>query len=216
MRKVGQMWILDDDEFFAKRFAQTGDKFDYAYLEYALTLVKNWGTALDCGGHYGSWTRPMAAKFKHVHTFEPRDDLFECLVKNTEHLSNVTRYKQAVGERMGSVTVATPERYKTMPTQGNSGLATILGEGNTPLVTIDSLNLTDVGFIKIDTEGYELHVLEGARETLLRCKPVVIFEENSRLDDHKIKRGECGKYLVSLGAKLNRIFPGENHIYTWE
>lgn len=219
MRKVGKMWILDDDEFFAKRFVQTGDKFDYAYLEYTLKLVKNFDTALDIGGHYGSWARPMSEKFHKVHTFEPRSDLYECLKKNTADYKNIHLHQMALGDRQGCVSMGVPKHIAAKVKDGNSGLATVMGDGNIPMTTVDTLfHSTDerIGLIKIDTEGYELHVLHGAKETLLKHKPVVIFEENSRCFDHNIQRGECGKYLVSLGAKLNKIFPGENHIYVWE
>ncbi len=44
-------------------------------------------------------------------------------------------------------------------------------------VTLDSLLLNEkVNFIKVDAEGYDLHVLKGAKETIARCRPVIIAE----------------------------------------
>lgn len=222
MRKAGKMWILDDDEFFATRFEKSGDKFDYEYLDYTFGLVQEWDLALDIGAHYGSWTRPMSQRFKNVVAFEPRPDIFACLELNTKEYSNVLLEQCALGERLGTVNIGVPDHIKAKVKDGNSGLATVLGEGNITMTTVD-LEMADdhlferrVGLMKLDVEGYELHVLRGAEKTILKHKPVIIFEENSRCQDHNIKRGEVGAYLTSLGMKKHKVFPGENHIYIWE
>ena len=44
------------------------------------------------------------------------------------------------------------------------------------MVSIDSLNLKRVDLIKIDVEGMEMEVLQGAAETISRCKPVLLIE----------------------------------------
>jgi hypothetical protein len=42
--------------------------------------------------------------------------------------------------------------------------------------TLDSYCFQDVGFIKIDVEGYEKFVLEGAQQTIQRCRPTLQLE----------------------------------------
>lgn len=49
-----------------------------------------------------------------------------------------------------------------------------------PTVTLDSLNLNDVGFIKIDVEGHELSVLQGAASTIDRNHPNILVEAEER------------------------------------
>ena len=49
--------------------------------------------------------------------------------------------------------------------------------------TLDSFNLSGIDFIKIDVEGYELHVLSGGRETIAKNKPkphIEIWNSNLR------------------------------------
>jgi hypothetical protein len=61
---------------------------------------------------------------------------------------------------------------------GNYG-AMYTTPGNTiPQVTIDSLLLPACNFIKIDVEGDELAVLEGAAETIRKFKPIMCIESN--------------------------------------
>jgi hypothetical protein len=43
-------------------------------------------------------------------------------------------------------------------------------------VTLDSYAFTDVDFIKIDVEGYELFVLEGAETTIQQNRPLLQLE----------------------------------------
>lgn len=50
------------------------------------------------------------------------------------------------------------------------------GTTPTPLVSIDSLKLARVDLIKIDVEGMELEVLEGARESIQAYQPSLLIE----------------------------------------
>jgi hypothetical protein len=45
-----------------------------------------------------------------------------------------------------------------------------------PCIPLDAFGLTDVDFLCLDVEGYELAALRGAEQTLHRCHPVVMLE----------------------------------------
>lgn len=208
MIKRGSMFVLDDDNFFGGLFDRSGDQFETGNLKAALKYVRIWGTAIDGGAHYGSWTRYLT-DFAKIIAFEPRQDIHECLVRNTEHIPHVDCRHQALGDRMDSVSVGIGKHYD------NSGCGTVLGNGDTPMITIDSLGLDDVGFIKLDVEGMEYHTLKGAEETLKRCKPVVLFEDKGHSEDYGVTKGECGKFLQSLGASELLVMSKRDFIYGW-
>ena len=52
-----------------------------------------------------------------------------------------------------------------------------MGAGDVPVVRLDNLNLHDINYIKIDCEGYEYRILQGAEQTIRRCRPVVVIEQ---------------------------------------
>ena len=209
MKKAGDMWILDSDPFIGAYFSKSGDQFEIDHLNQALIFVKNFRCAIDGGAHYGSWSRYLAKKFNRVISFEPNLKTFECAKLNLIHLPNVDLRQEAIGERIDKVLVGRGKMYS------HPGMETIIGIGDIPLVTIDSLNLDCLDFLKLDLEGYEYHALSGAVDTLVRYKPIVIFEENVRGKlEHNIEMGRCGNLLNSLGAKfLKRM--GSDYVYGW-
>jgi FkbM family methyltransferase len=69
-------------------------------------------------------------------------------------------------------------------------------------VSIDRLMFTDVTLMKIDVEGHEPEVIEGANETIIRCRPLILIEDwkqeyGALLPYHKMVQGwpEHATYL---------------------
>jgi FkbM family methyltransferase len=203
------MWIREDDEFMGQFFEPSGDRFEIEHLEKALEYVPRRRFALDVGAHYGSWTRYLSRNFDRVIAFEPVPETFACLQRNVEEFANVEILNQAVGEAPGMVNVAVGKMYS------HPGMETVVGAGETKMVRIDDLKLQNLDFLKIDVEGYELFVLRGGEQTLLRHRPTIILEENIRGSlEHGIENGECGVYLATLGARLIG-FQNKDLIFGW-
>jgi FkbM family methyltransferase len=68
-------------------------------------------------------------------------------------------------------------------------------EGNIPCITLDSLNLHACDFIQLDVEGFEAHVIYGARQTIEKFKPVIALETMTM---------QITDYLTSIGYQLNK------------
>jgi FkbM family methyltransferase len=68
---------------------------------------------------------------------------------------------------------------------GSNGRIVPEGSIEVPIVAIDSLGLPKVNFLKIDVEGYEGSVLDGARKTIEQDRPTLFLELHPRLlTDH--------------------------------
>ena len=76
--------------------------------------------------------------------------------------------------------------------RGGSSAIAVTGQ-RTMLVTVDCLAIQDLTVLHLDVERHELEVLKGAAETLARCSPVILIEEN---------RGNCSEYLHGEGYEF--------------
>jgi len=74
---------------------------------------------------------------------------------------------------------------------------------------LDSFVIKNVGFIKIDVEGHELAVLEGARELLVSESPNILIEAEDRHKKGAV--GELSKFLFEIG--YTGIFLFNNNFY---
>lgn len=182
MKVVAGVAFPDSDEFMVRELAPTGT-YQLSHLEMALQFVKQYGSAIDGGAHVGTWSRVMAQHFGTVHAFEPSADTFECLQWNLAQagVANVQCHNEALGAVPGFVSMALDAANAQ---RKNTGARFITKGGTIPVVTIDSLGLTDLGFLKLDVEGSEPMALEGAAETIRRCKPVVLFENKKLWTRH--------------------------------
>jgi len=166
------------------------DKFyEEAMLNY---IRKNYtkGVFLDVGANIGNHTLFVAAfcNPKKILSFEPVPDFFEHLRENIKinKLKNVTALNVALGSKKENKKIFIFDRER------NIGAAKI-GDNGTINITVDSLDsivndlkLTQIDLIKIDVEGYNLNVLEGAKKTIVKFKPDLLIECESRCEKKKV------------------------------
>ena len=91
-------------------------------------------------------------------------------------------------------------------------------EKNYKIKSFDSLEITDVDLMMIDTEGYELNVLKGAEQTIKQNKPVLVLEFHNRnltqkfgysLHDLKQYVEKLGYHSVGYINKVDQVFVAE-------
>lgn len=136
----------------------------------ALKHCKQRRRAIDIGAHIGIWTVALAKRFAAVHAFEPVGENFKCLQENTAGLENVDIYQQALG--------AYARQGVAVKHGGNSGCWYLAPGTGMTVMTLDMMGYKNVDLIKIDVEGLEGEVLEGASTTIAMYRPAVFFEEN--------------------------------------
>ena len=128
---------------------------------------------IQAGGHIGMWPLKLAPHFREVITFEPDPPVFQALQRNVEG-KNIRAIEGAVGEYSAYALLS----WYSGRT-GVSTMASVKDEGDkhstVPVYSIDELE-QDVAAIVLDIEGYEPHALRGARETIARCRPLVLCE----------------------------------------
>ena len=141
---------------------------------------------LDIGAHSGTYTISFAKLCKEVHSFEPQRMTYYSLCGGVA-LSNI-RNAYCYNFGLGSPEQVGKQTLKIVSNDGGeSSLHStdkILATEEVEIKTLDSLNLTNIGFIKMDIEDNELHALKGAVETLRASNnPPILFEANSYNND---------------------------------
>lgn len=167
MIRAGKLQIPDGDTYFTRVFTRTGDRFQYELLRAAMSLCREKRVAVDVGAHVGSWARALEQHFEAVLAFEPEPANFRCLRANT---TRTLAFNVALGDAPGEAGIAKHG--------ANSGCWNLTPGNDIRIETLDSFNLEALDLLKLDVEGYEGRVLTGALETIRRCLPVIVFEDN--------------------------------------
>jgi FkbM family methyltransferase len=149
----------------------------------------------DVGANYGTHSLLLLSQGVHTTSFEPNSSLngnFELLCELNNTKGKMENY--AVGDRQGVVQLHFPADATWLGTIVE-GEATFLKTAHqltsmdVRLITLDQYAAEkgmEPDLIKIDTEGNELNVLIGAKDLLVRKKPLVIFESNTRKERQAI------------------------------
>lgn len=207
------VWLPDGEKHFPDWMDRNGEivegrgTYQIKKLREALRYTRNFRLAVDVGAHVGLWAMHLAARFQLLHAYEPVSEFRQCFALNVE-AANVVIHPCALGAASGKVGMA----YD----RADSGGTHVGGEGEISLEPLDLYGLENVDFIKIDCEGYEHHVIEGAKATLLRCRPCVIVEQKPHKlgPNFGIKGTPAVDALRALGAEVRTVMSGD-YIMNW-
>ena len=165
------------------------------YLE-ALGRTTGRGVAVDVGAHIGLFSYWMVRDFDQVIAFEPVEAHRECWRANVPERVQDLLYPFALGATDGSVRLEPVD-------PSSSGGTYVAGTGPIDMYPLDRFNLQRLDLLKIDCEGYERNVLEGAVRTVKRCRPVVVVEQRPKqVALHGNGATDAVKGLQRLGASV--------------
>jgi len=138
---------------------------------------------LDIGAHSGTYTISLADHCNHVYSFEPQKMTYYSLCGSValSNIKNATCINIGLGseEQVGKQTlniVSLDGGGSSLHINNNH----ILQREEIEIRTLDSFNIENVGFIKIDIEDNELQALQFGQNTLKNSNyPKILFEMNS-------------------------------------
>ena len=213
MKKVGDFWVPDVDMQWLRRLGKIRRKTirrfrdqnggDFRVIDEALERVGPGQTAVDGGANVGAYTRRIAARFAHTIAFEPAPDTHAALEQNLHDWAltdKVIAHPWALSNRDDLVSLGKRSSQRSVSRR-------IDGAGDIPAIRLDSLELDTLDFLKLDLEGHEYLALEGAQNTLTRCKPAILFEDKpqklrpERLNPHTLLRSIGAECVACLGPK---------------
>lgn len=178
------------------------------------------GTILDIGANIGLVALPLAAKIKKAKGTKEKVYAVEALPANFASLAfnirenGLADYIVPLNYALGDEDGRTVHIQVEGDQEDRTGTANILPEDREfhriPLIlrsvdglASDGVFARPVGSIKIDTDGYDFHILRGARLILQEDRPLV-FAELSRhcLGWHDVRIDDVVSFAESLGYEL--------------
>lgn len=160
--------------------------YDFRGADSAIRRCNKLDLVVQAGGCVGVWPRYLKTRFERVMTFEPSVENYALLLRNLKGLE-IETFHAALSDRVGRCAM------KLNPT--NCGDDQTVAGDEVDTVTIDSLSI-DPDLIYLDIQGDEYFAIQGAKETLARCSPIVAIEVDNKLS--RIK-GDAVALLKELG-----------------
>lgn len=174
--RYGKLYHYKNDQFIGSSIKYYGEYCD-AEIKIISSLLPNNAVIYDVGANIGSHTVSFSNLFPNgsVISFEPNPKNFQILIKNIEvnQCRNVRAYPVAVMSQSGKTTI---EEFNESEL-GNFGVIRA-GSGSLacPALALDDLSEPDPAVIKIDVEGFETGVLQGAKSMIERSRPMIFYE----------------------------------------
>jgi FkbM family methyltransferase len=170
-------------------------------------------TVFDVGANVGQTTREFARWFPDAqfYCFEPEERNFGELQNNTTRLKHVHLFKTALGNIKGKGSLMLSDDH-TMHRIGHTYSDGI----DVDIETIDGIcekyGVGEIDILKIDTEGYDLKVVEGALDMLTEQKISIIYTEAgvSAHNDRHVPLWKLSNYLLSLNYHIFGIYEQVN------
>ena len=207
MRKIKSYYISKEDKSYEIYFSKF-DHYQEAQRNRALNQVKKWDLAIDIGSNIGLWSRDLTNFFDKTICFEPNKDCIRFLIKNII-IEKAIIYNYALGSKNEEKELFAPINsggssfINNVKTGYNPDGSKIYGKWpqgtKKQLVKVkklDEFNFKKINFIKIDVQGYEYEVLNGAKKTLEINSPIICLEENNPRDSEAIKLLENLNYEI--------------------
>jgi FkbM family methyltransferase len=208
-KQVHGVWLPDREDYLIQdirispQFAGAGT---IQFKKYAACMphIRQFRHAVDIGANCGIWTRVMARCFPLVTCYEPNAECHEAFRLNnpqpvTERRKDQTKivlHPYALGHEPGRLKLNTKLR--------STGFTRVAEDGDLDVEvrTLDSFELQEVDFIKIDVEGWEHPVIVGAHDTIVRCRPTMIIEQKpNNAELHGLTQFGAVKLLGKWGAR---------------
>jgi FkbM family methyltransferase len=147
------------------------------YFEPFIGDMKN-ATFADCGGFDGDTTEEFIKRYpnhKHIHFFEPSRENLRKAKKRLEDKKQITYHPFALSDQK-----------ETLSFDANSGAASAISIKGSNLVyatTLDEQIPTNLSFIKMDLEGWEIKALSGSKAQIKQNHPTLAIAIYHNISD---------------------------------
>ena len=185
--------------------------FENALIEWCKQFCKKDGAFLDVGSHTGTYAISLAPFAKKVYAFEPQKMTFYALcggvalsgLHNVECCNYGLGSEDQVGTQVLNIVSSDGGGSTLQDVQGS-----VLAKERIEVRKLDDMSASiqePIVFIKMDVENNELHVLQGAVDTLRRHNyPTILFESNhENVELFDFLRKDLGYNIINVSGTFN-------------
>jgi len=199
--KYGFCLYNQNDIYIGKSIEEYGE---FSSLESDLfgEFCKSGDVVIEVGSNIGTHTQILSKLVQNgiVFAFEPQRLVYQTLCANLalNSITNVFAYNEAVSSDAGKILVPELEFHK----KNNFGGISLNNTKNgiwVNQIKLDQFNdgIKKLSFLKIDVEGMEVDVLNGAKELINKFSPTIYLE-----NDRKEKSKELIELIWFMGYKI--------------
>jgi FkbM family methyltransferase len=215
---------IDMDDCYIRNHMLSGRVYEHHIINGMLKPhVEKATYIVDCGANIGCHCVSYAGMSPDafIWAFEPQKKLFDILKTNVSingYGDRIRLYNKGLGHTEAELELHSMDRVEDKAHMGwnKGGLGIGKGGEKLEIQTLDSMHLPGLDYMKIDVEGAEGLVIQGARETIKKFKPIIVFEHNSVT----INPSHVGlehvptpfEELVKIGYKKFQYLDWENYI----
>lgn len=154
---------------------------------------------LEAGANVGEFTTAAANIVKEVYAFDPDPETFGCLAKNVATYSNVHIFNEGLGNAEGSAPlyISHANSDSSFLAPRDKGDSCVMRPITTIAAVMERSGLQNIGFLKVEAEGFEPEILEGAGGRLQDVSKVAVDCGPERFG--KDTFCECEKVLDEAG-----------------
>ncbi len=213
IRKTTGYWIhkLSTLPIGADMFYDISKRLGYGNLETVFDVGANEGQTIRWIKHH----QPAAS----IYSFEPVRQTFDILKKNTAGLQNCIIENMALGEEAGETEIKLFDDFSVLNSL-KPGLMNTDAAARTETIRIERLDtycakksITKIDLLKIDTEGYELNVLDGAGHMLREGNISFVYCETGFTKSNKRNTNfsELSDYLAAKDYFFYALYQVDAH-----
>ncbi len=200
-------------------FISQNQKYDWE-LEKVIRVISgntsSGGNMIDVGAHVGEVT-DLFIKYSpngEHHIFEPLPDHYKSLTAKYRNKSKISIHNIALSDKKGNVSFhanLTHPAYSGIRRREYPSEQDEISVISVPSDTLDNLllhdyNVQSCALIKIDVEGAELGVLQGAKHIIKSMKPIIVFEHGLGASDYyNTTPNEIFELLEGLNMRISTM-----------
>ncbi len=185
-----------------------GDVFEPETIEFMISNSKK-GDIIHAGTFFGDFLPGISQNLDplaKIWAFEPNPESYRCTQVTIiiNNLDNVELSKAGLGEKTSKTTILTKDKKGINLGGSSTIIENHKGKGNVEEIKIVALDDVipkerDISILQLDIEGYEEFALKGAVETIKRCRPILILEDDTKLT----KSSWFKEYILSLNYSIS-------------